>query len=264
MNCGCNTKSGKSIRTKSKKAKSSSSGLKIAAKAGSFTLSPILPIIGAAIGGVIGATIWLLIQVFTGYEIGLLAAAVGALCGIGAALFSHGGSTWAGIVAVVTALVSVFLGKILIATLFIVGGDALREQIESEITQPITVETIHQDLVFEYLVMDIAQSRIDQNIPIEWTNEETLETAYWPFDYPQDLVDETREQWDAMPLEQQIEYKQELLISINQDFIAYNEELETELDELNSFQLSDLFSYWDVLWAFLAIGAAWQCGNGEE
>ena len=264
LNCGCNTKTGRGAKTKVVKAKPSKSGPNLAAKAGALTLAPVLPIIGASIGGAIGATIWLVVQIFTGYEIGLLAAGVGALCGIGAAIFSRGGNAWAGSVAVVIALISVFLGKILIATLFIAGGDFMREAIEAEMLNPLTADTITQDFIYERLIDEIAQDRIDRNIPIDWEDDITLEFASWPYDYPQDLVDETRERWESMTPEDQQSFTDDHLVLYNDGVREYNQELEDELAELDAFSLSDLFTFWDILWAFFAIGAAWQFGNGDD
>jgi len=264
VSCGCNMKSGRVKKTKSKKAKSSGAGAKFAAKAGALSLAPILPIIGASIGGVIGATIWLVVQVVTGYEVGLLAMGVGALCGIGASLFSRGGNAWAGGVAVIAALISVFLGKILIATLFIAGGDFMREEIQAEMLEPLTADSITQDFIYSLLVDEIAQGRIDQDIEIDWPANMSIEYAEWPYDYPQDLVDETRSQWETMLPEDQQAYTDNQLSMYNEGIHEMNAALEEELAMLDEFSLSELFTFFDILWALLAIGAAWKYGCGED
>jgi hypothetical protein len=264
MNCGCNTKTGRGNKTKSLKAKSNTSGAGIAAKAGSFALAPVLPIIGASIGGVIGAAVWAAVAYFLNFELGILAIGVGWICGLGAALFSRGGNAYAGGVAVVIALIAIIMGKLLVYGMYYASLEIYQEELQAQMAEPITPDSITPDQIYQGLIDQIAQERIDHNQSIDWGRGITLDDAVWPEDYPQDLVDETIETWDTMNPEDQHTFKQDRIVEINQNMAEFNELIEDEMDMLDNFDFWGSLSLWDGLWAFLALGAAWGTGNGSE
>ncbi len=73
----------------------------------------LFPVIGALIFAAISAAGWYAMVYYSGYEIGLAAAAVGALCGIGAAMGSpDDGNWWSGSVAVAFALIAIYTAKV--------------------------------------------------------------------------------------------------------------------------------------------------------
>ena len=119
LHCGYNRDSGRQFNTKvgrdPNKPTVGGKALSAGAGAGSFALRPFLPIVGALIGGAIGAFIWGMVAYFTGYEVGYLAILVGALCGGGATLGGEpettGGGMIGGIMAAVIAIGAIGAGK---------------------------------------------------------------------------------------------------------------------------------------------------------
>src|ERR1043165_6883081 len=76
-------------------------------------MSFIKGLIGCIVGGTVGASLWALVAYFTGYEVGILATIVGALCGAGMAVGSKGNLGFmTGAVACVVALLAIVGGKL--------------------------------------------------------------------------------------------------------------------------------------------------------
>ena len=92
----------------------------------------------------------------------------------------------------------------------------------------------------------------------------TLEEAYWPEDYPQDLIDETQEEWDAMDEDDQLAFREDRVDTINSNMAEFNQMVEDEIAVLKDVSIFDNLGPFDALWAFLALGAAWQFGSGND
>jgi hypothetical protein len=111
--CGCHTKTGKLIQTGSTKP----TPPKKQAQTQSHNTSNIIaififPLIGAGIFAAISAAAWYAMVYYSGYELGIAAAGVGALCGIGAMMGSpDDGNWWTGSIAVVAALLAIYTAK---------------------------------------------------------------------------------------------------------------------------------------------------------
>ncbi len=266
MSCGCNLKTGKSTKIAVGKAKAPRSGPSLGAKAGSMALAPILPIIGASIGGAIGAAAWAAVVYFFNYELGILAAGVGFICGLGAVIGAGGqGNAWSGMVAVVVALVSIIVGKSAIHVMYLSTLEDIQAQISSEMASTVNADSLEEFQIYQGLVDQIAEERISNRVAIDWPDPDmTLEEAYWPEDYPQDLIDETTETWSTMTPEDQASFKEARAAYLNEGLIEYNEMLEEEIAAVKDVKLTDTLSPFDALWAFLALGAAWSVGSGGE
>ncbi len=74
-----------------------------------------LSLIGAIVGGAIGAVAWGLITKYTNYEVGFVAWGIGLLVGFGALLLGGGGKA-NGIACAIIAAVAIFAGKMLSVT----------------------------------------------------------------------------------------------------------------------------------------------------
>ncbi|MGV6815197.1 MAG: hypothetical protein ACWA5W_09355 [Phycisphaerales bacterium] len=200
MGCGYNTQSGKTISTKRKndqgsgKANAALGGM---AKVGGFAAGPFVPLIGAIVGGIIGAAIWAAISYFTGYEIGWIAWGIGALVGMGASispLESGGGGAVTGAMAAIVAMASITGGKYA-ASHFAVqqafGGTTALE--------PMTIDDVEEQWLMTRLADDHCKELIDNGGTIDWGGDELyIKAAYWPEDYPQDVVDQTNLAWTRM------------------------------------------------------------------
>tara|TARA_R110002096_G_scaffold173781_4_gene348316 strand:- start:2283 stop:3380 length:1098 start_codon:yes stop_codon:yes gene_type:complete len=262
VNCGCNTKTGRGIKTAKVKTKSKSNGPNLAAKAGSLAAAPFLPIIGAVIGGAIGAAAWAAVAHFTGYEIGFLATGVGAICGIGAVIGAGGdGNAWSGTVAVVVAIVSIITGKTIVNSIYVDQLQSIKIAVEEGMESKHTLDDFTEsDAIFE-IASDIAWELEEDGQTIDWPNPEIdLYEALDLSDFPQSIVDQTNKKWNSMDDEERIEYRQTQIEEFNQASLAFNDFLDDEM-EASSDLMSNL-SLFDALWAFLALGAAWQFGNG--
>lgn len=266
MSCGCNLKTGKGTKVAVGKAKSPRSGPSLGAKAGSMALAPVLPIIGASIGGVIGAAAWAAVVYFFNYELGILAAGVGFICGLGAVIGARGeGNAYSGMVAVVVALIAIVVGKSAIHVMYLATLEDIQSQIESEMASTVNASSLEEFQIYQGLVDQIAEKRLNNRIAIDWPNPDmTLEAAYWPDDYPQDLINETTETWSAMSPEDQTEFKEARASYLNDGLLEYNQMLEEEIAAVKDVQFTDTLSPFDALWAILALGAAWGVGSGGD
>lgn len=266
MSCGCNLKTGKSAKVSVGKAKAPRSGPSIGAKAGSMALAPFLPIIGASIGGAIGAAAWAAVVYFFNYELGILAAGVGFICGLGAVIGARGeGNAWSGMVAVVVALIAIVIGKSAIHVMYLSTLEDIQSQIESQMASTVNADSLDEDQIYQGLVDVIAEERLKNRTAIDWPDPDmTLEESYWPDDYPQDLIDETIETWSTMTPEDQASFKETRAAYLNENLLEYNEMLEEEIAAVKDVKFTDTLSPFDALWAFLALGAAWSVGSGGD
>lgn len=196
MNCGFDSQSGKSLKTKrlDRKPKRDSKAASIGAAAGGMALKPILPVLGAVIGGLIGAGIWTLIAYQFNYEIGLIAIVVGVLCGIGAAIGAGGeGGAFTGGMAALVAMGSICLGKYAAISMIVddvYGGDLFT---------PLTLNEVDDQMVMTSIADDITRDYLDAGQSVEWPDPTIyIDAAIWPDDYPRDIIDETWWIWDGM------------------------------------------------------------------
>lgn len=266
MSCGCNLKTGKGTKVSVGNVKAARSGPSLGAKAGSLALAPILPIIGASIGGAIGAAAWAAVVYFFNYELGILAAGVGFICGLGAIIGARGeGSAYSGMVAVVVALVAIVVGKSAIHVMYLATLEDMQSQIESEMASTVNADSLDEVQIYQGLVDEIAEERLNSRIAIDWPNPDmTLEEAYWPDDYPQDLINETTETWSSMSAADQTEFKVARASYLNESLLEYNQMLEEEIAAVKDVKFTDTLSPFDALWAILALGAAWGVGSGGD
>lgn len=265
MSCGCNTKTGKGMKTKVAKVRSGSAGAGIAAKAGGMAITPFLPIIGAVIGGAIGSAVWAAIVYFTGYEVGLVAAGVGAVCGIGAAVTSGGGNAWAGTVAVVVALLSIVFAKVVVNEIYVSQLQTFQETVNAGMGEEFTLDLFTSEEVIEEFADDMIFDMQDNNQEINWpTAGMTWSDSVWPSDYPKDIIAAATDRWEAMSPEEQLDYRQTRVDEMKSYAQEFNEMMEEEMESASNASVFDNLNYFDALWALLALGAAWQCGSGED
>lgn len=114
--CGYDKESGRTLAT-AKVAKPSSPGLvrRLAASMGGLLKGTLLSGVGAAVG----AALWAVIAIMSGYEIGWIAIGVGALAGYGMHIGYPAENARAGFVAACMALFGILLGKLFIFVFFV-------------------------------------------------------------------------------------------------------------------------------------------------
>lgn len=109
--CGYDTRTGRKLKAASAKQAAAAAAVRqVATGAGRFLLGTGL----CAAGAVVGAVIWCVVAVATGYELGWIAWGLGGLAGLGMRLGYREENARAGAVATVIAVGGIFLGKILV------------------------------------------------------------------------------------------------------------------------------------------------------
>ena len=105
----------------------------------------VLGVIGAAIGAIVGAGIWMAVTHFSGWEIGYVAVGVGALAGWGAVTLGRGASLLLGKVAAVAGLAGILLGSYGNFYLAVHSTD-LKEAIASDFEESVAQDEEYQKL----------------------------------------------------------------------------------------------------------------------
>ena len=128
----------------------------------------MLIFLGALIGAVIGAGIWAVVTAVTGYEVGIIAWALGGLVGLGGKL-AGGRGIGAGILCAVLTLGGIMLGKVF-AVNYIVKADA-----EKYFDEQYTQETFDnfQIAAKEYAKVETEDDKRQFMVQFEFTEEET-------------------------------------------------------------------------------------------
>lgn len=274
MMCGTNQKSGKSAATsfkapKQKKSRGGGAGSAAAGiglKAGGMAIAPFLPVIGAVVGGAIGSFGWAVIATTTGYEVGLIATVVGALCGIGAAVGSGGnGGVWPGAVAVVVAVCAIFVGKI--AVFELVMEEALAEV---EAMEPYRVSDLTMGDRLEFIADEVVAERFEADEEIAWPAssyeeeypEDGLRVRDLPTFYPQDIIDEANARYDAMDEPARAAFDQGVVDTWEANRRAFVASMRENAADVAGQGVIESLTFYDAIWGFLAIGAAWTIGSG--
>lgn len=204
LHCGFNRESGRQFNTKvgrdPNKPTAGGKALSMGASAGGLALAPFLPIIGACVGGAIGAVIWGLVAYGTGFEVGYLAILVGALCGIGACVAGEpettGGGMIGGVMAAIVAVLSIGAGKYF--ALEMMYRKHMNGTTSSEVVDSFMPDTIDDEVLVSMFAYDIVTDMILDGEELNWLDPlMVLEVAYFPDDYPEDFQQLVYERWDG-------------------------------------------------------------------
>ncbi|MBU6413124.1 MAG: hypothetical protein KGS45_06595 [Planctomycetes bacterium] len=204
-------------------------------------------IIGAVIGGAIGATLWALIVYFTNSEVGIIAWAVGAMAGAGMMLGARDiQSPLCGVIAAFIALASIAGGKYAVVQTY-VSKDTAQFQRDFVITEDYTKLYVADQLVEEYT---------REGKTLKWPEGYDAESAEEPHHYPPALWKDAEERWSAMSDEQKSVYYKALEANMK-EFVKHASADATAEGFIASF------SFWDVLWGVLAVPSAYKIGSGQ-
>lgn len=215
LHCGFNRESGRQFGTKvgrdPNKPTAGGKALSMGASAGGAAAAPLFPIIGACVAGLLGAAIWGGIAYAFNVELGWIAVIVGLMCGFGAGFGARGETGPAvGVLAAVVAIGSIGLGKYMAVTWAVDDIFAMDE------FSQISLGEVDETLILTRVADDITRDFLDAGRPIDWPNPEIfIESATFPDDYPEDIVDETFEFWDGMSLGDKFEYRTAIAASWN-------------------------------------------------
>lgn len=204
-------------------------------------------IVGGLIGGAIGAAIWAAIAYFAHVQVGIVAIGVGALVGGGTFMFAgDAASPVTGAIAVVIALLSIAAGKYITI-------HAIASNYKSEVHKAIVVD---ENIALVHISEQLAKEAESGGKKLAWPKGMNVEEASEESEFPPEIWADSKSRWAAMTPTQQEGYKRDLQESLHSELDGVVAEAEAE-----AFTKS--FDFFDVLWAFLAIGAAFKLGSGN-
>jgi hypothetical protein len=210
-------------------------------------------ILGGIAGGLAGALIWVLVGYFTGYEVGYIAWGIGLLAGAGLRYFASKSeieeSTAQGIAAAVIAIACILLGKFGVAYLAVSNA---KQEVEAELERsPIT----DVDMVRRY-AHEIANAREADGKSTHRPDAKAIMDDDPKNDFPTGVWEEAERKWKNVPAAEREaaiqREKEELRESTIAIFVP---------DVASVF--TESFAFWDLLWAFLAVGTAYKIGAGS-
>ena len=159
VSCGYNRESGRTLKRAS--AGPGVLGGLVRKLGGSFVLGCVL----SGLGGVVGAAVWLLIAIITGYVISWIAIGLGALAGYGMTLGYHQRNQLAGVAAAGMSVVAILLAKIMVFAFVIYAV--------------VTGNTSDRDLQREFVKIRIAaEILVERGVFTDEESEEQWESAY--------------------------------------------------------------------------------------
>ena len=262
--CGCNTQTGQMLSTKvdrpaaqpSTPNENSESGRPN--QSGDIAMGILKPVIGACVGGAIGAALWAAIAYYFNYEVGYVAILVGLLTGFGAVVGAGGGGEIVAFIALVVAVLSIGTGKYIAINAYLkYKADPLNIS-QIEIEDLLSPHNLTEYELMQYMVDVHASERLEQGEIIDWPNPDTtLETAYWPEDYPDELVEYTTTTWENMDI-----MERQRVQNAASDFY-----IEIASDDPESFfttepiafaNVLDTMNFYDIIWLIAAMYGTWH------
>jgi hypothetical protein len=207
-------------------------------------MSMVTGVVASVVGGAVGAVAWAGVAYATEREIGWIAWGVGALAGYGMSLGLKGVCDRAsGFVAALIALAAVGAGKYAVVRLS--AHDAVAEYGDGPV--------IDYDVV-SILADEVAVEWEEEGRSLEWPADMSMQEAFEAEDYPAGVWEEAEARFAAMTpgalavKKQEIAEQRAVVLALVERQIA-----------AAGFEAS--FGAYDLLWAFLAIGTAFQLGS---
>ncbi len=143
-------------------------------------------VVGAAVGGVIGAAAWAAISHFFQYELGWIASITGALAGLGFKLgFPRGGVT-AGVLAAVIGVASIGVGKVAALVMDIQNAPS-RYDVNDD-----------REFLVSYFVDEVVEERRLAGESVDWPGGRRDPEADERRDYNPEVWKEGEARWDAL------------------------------------------------------------------
>ncbi|MBX3390074.1 MAG: hypothetical protein KF691_11560 [Phycisphaeraceae bacterium] len=204
-------------------------------------------IIGGVIGGAIGAAIWAAIAYFAHVQIGLVAIGVGALVGGGTFMFAGDqASPLTGVAAAIIALASIAGGKFMTVHAYFAN-------IKGTVHKAIIVD---DEVAVLHIARQVAQEWEQSGKKIAWPTDVKDDKATEESEFPTEVWSDAKVRWSAMSQTQQDGYKRDLEANLKGEVDGVVAGIESDV-------FAKSFSFFDILWGFLAIGAAYKLGSGE-
>ena len=209
-------------------------------------------LLGGLVGGLIGATIWILLGYFANAEVGIVAWGIGFLVGGGVRYGGHltdkdeGASE--GVASAGLAIATILAAKYIVFYLLVIGPAG---KIESLIDIEGASES--EEIFVRRIVDDVIADKTKKGIQLKWPMGMTSETAEQPEDYPPGVWQQAEQKWKDLAEDKKSEMKAEA----KREFEMLKAEIRNQLP---SFW--ETFSLYDGLWIFLAVITAFKIGAG--
>ena len=204
--------------------------------------------VGGVVGAVIGAAVWAAVAYFAHYEIGIIAWGIGLLAGVGVAAGAKDDTSAAtGVMAACIALAGVAGGKY--AAVRLVTGDVV-----SAATKEVQIT---DDRAMVYMADSIIDQAEAAGRPLSLPPGFDKDAAESLDQYPKTLADDVRARWGAMTPDAQAQYRD----SVKATIVSATE---GSADAIASKGFFATLSFWDLLWAVLAVGTAFKVGGGLD
>jgi len=203
-------------------------------------LPPILWPVCGLVGGTIGGAVWVVIAFALQRQFGIIAWGVGALTGLGVAMAAGrraGRAT--GLLAAGLALCVILACKLVVAILFV-------NQWAAQLEAPALRE---QQIVFQE-AQAIAQEQQDKGAKLNWPSGKSLDNAAELADFPASIAKQAQKNWDAQtPRMKELQKNMSQIAQAGRAFVI-------------GLAFVGSFSFFDLLWFFLAMGSAFRLGRG--
>lgn len=209
-------------------------------------------LLGGLVGGLIGATIWILIGYFANAEVGIVAWGIGFLVGggvrYGGYLTDKDEGAGEGIASASLAIVTILAAKFAVFYLLVLGPAG---NIESLIDVEGSSES--EETFVRRIADDVIAEKTQKGQQLKWPDGVTSETAVEPEDYPAGVWRQAEQKWKDLAEDKKIEMKAEARREL--------ESLKAEIrNQLPGFW--ETFSLYDGLWIILAVITAFKIGAG--
>tara|TARA_R110002073_G_scaffold275332_1_gene438871 strand:- start:38988 stop:39941 length:954 start_codon:yes stop_codon:yes gene_type:complete len=183
-------------------------------------------ILGAAIGGLVGACVCAAMFYVFHIEFGLLAVGVGALCGLGArfggVVQSTRGGVIAGVMAAVVSIGAIVGGKYVVASIY------ARESFVPGLGTSDYREVKDKSALYRMAFLRSSEL-IYEGETLDWGGDQVyLDAAFWLEDFPQDVQDETNALWDSMNNGRKVEFKERILADSDPQYDLEFEDVDDE------------------------------------
>jgi|GEM_PF-3403756 len=199
--------------------------------------------LGAAGGGVLSVSGWLILAALSGWHLGYFAVAVALGASLSGAILAGGRATRisAAVVLSIVAL-AVLTGR--------VAASAAVPRVQLLPGVEFDAEELEQ-ISLAWLASDIAREFEQSGRTLDWPIGSGPDTASWfPEDFPEDVVEATRDRWSRQGPAKRRAYLREVLDDLRQDEDAFR------TASVNT-GLAGAFGVSDLLWIPLALGVTY-------
>ncbi len=135
--------------------------------------------------------------------------------------------------------------------------ERLAQEFSDEWGEEVSYREIDDEWVMGELAMSTVRDRVKNGVALDWPDPLlVVNAASWPDDYPEDIREIAQARFDAMSPEE-IDALREGMAS------ARNQVMSTITAAVTEDGFKDSFNLFDVLWLFLAVGAAYGVASNE-